>query len=61
MRAPAEGVSKERGRLAHDDMVVIEVMTETLDHAVCDRYRLHLERKFERDEILIRATIVQKL
>ena len=60
-RTPAHGVVKDAGREVHDDLVVLEVMAERLDRDVWQRYRRHLERAFEQDEILIRATQVEKL
>jgi hypothetical protein len=60
-RAPAHGVSKDDGKNVHDDIVVIEVMADVLDREFWERYRRHLEREFEQDEILIRATEVEKL
>jgi hypothetical protein len=60
-RAPAQGVFKDAGKEVHDDVVLIEVMTDALDREVWARYRKHLERTFGQDEILIRATAVEKL
>jgi hypothetical protein len=60
-RAPAHGVFKEAGGEIHDDIVVVEVMVDALDRAVWARWREHLEREFEQEEILIRATAVEKL
>jgi hypothetical protein len=60
-RAPAHGVSREAGKEVHDDIVVIEVMAETLDREVWARYRKQLERDFAQDEILVRTTTVERL
>jgi hypothetical protein len=60
-RAPAHGVFKDAGKEVHDDIVIVEVMVETLDRAVWTRWRKHLEREFAQEEILIRATQVEKL
>jgi hypothetical protein len=60
-RAPADGETKtSRGR-AHDDIVVFEVMTDKLDRHWWKQYRESLERTFEQDEIVVRATAFEKL
>ncbi len=58
-RAPAEGVWKEGGHTAHDDIVVFEVMTRELDHSWWERYRADLERRFDQETIIIRAIRVE--
>ena len=60
-RAPAEGVFREGRKETRDDIVVIEVMTPTLEREHWQRYRARLEREFAQDEILIRATQVERL
>ena len=60
-RAPAHGVTKDGGKKIHDDIAVIEVMAETLDRDTWDRYRKRLEREFAQDEIMIRATAIERL
>lgn len=60
-RAPAEGVWKEGGHTAHDDIVVFEVMARELDHAWWENYRAELERRFEQETIVIRAIKVEML
>jgi hypothetical protein len=60
-RAPAHGVFRDGGKVVHDDIAVLEVMTETLDRHIWKRYRAQLEGEFAQDEILIRATEVERL
>jgi hypothetical protein len=60
-RSPAQGTTTEGGRPVHDEIVVFEVMTETLDVTWWGSYRLHLEREFRQDEIVIRASTVTLL
>jgi hypothetical protein len=60
-RAPAHGVFHNGSQEVHDDIIVLEVMAETLDREMWARYRKHLEREFDQDEILIRASSVEKL
>jgi hypothetical protein len=60
-RAPAEGVFEAQGTTVHDDIIVIEVMTGSLDRAFWQAYRTQLETSFEQDEIVIRASDVERL
>jgi hypothetical protein len=60
-RAPAEGVWKEGGHTAHDDIVVFEVMTRELDHTWWENYRAELERRFQQETIVVRALKVEML
>jgi hypothetical protein len=60
-RAPAEGMWKEGGHTAHDDIVVFEVMARELDHPWWERYRAELERRFQQETIVIRAIRVEMI
>ncbi|MCB8822978.1 hypothetical protein [Microvirga rosea] len=60
-RAPAEGMWKEGGHTAHDDIVVFEVMVRELDHAWWEEYRADLERRFSQETIIVRALKVEML
>lgn len=60
-RAPAEGLNKDQGRIVHDDIVVIEAMTEKLDRKWWSAYRETLEKEFAQDEIVIRASTIERL
>ena len=62
-RAPAEGIWKESDTAhpTHDDIVVVEVMVEDLDHAWWATYRKDLERRFKQDEVVIRAQAMEQL
>src|SRR6201746_1122196 len=60
-RSPAEGTTTESGKPVHDEIVVFEVMTEALDVFWWGSYRLHLEREFRQDQIVIRASTVTLL
>jgi hypothetical protein len=60
-RSPAQGTTTDSGRPVHDEIVVFEVMTETLDVSWWGGYRLHLEREFRQDQIVIRASMVTLL
>ena len=60
-RAPALGTFAEGGKVRHDDIVIFEVMTHTLDRDWWAAYRSMLEDEFAQDAIVIRATTVDRL
>jgi hypothetical protein len=60
-RAPAHGTSEARGEIVHDDIVVFEVMTDTLDRPWWESCRRQLEQSFSQDEIVIRAVAITRL
>ena len=55
-RAPAEGSSLAKGTAVHDDIIVFEVMTDTLDRPWWEAYRKHVSQ----DEIVIRAVAITR-
>jgi cytochrome c556 len=60
-RSPAEGTTTDAGKTVHDDIVVFEVMTEKLDLSWWRDYRQQLEREFQQDAIVARASTVTLL
>ena len=56
-RAPARGVWKDdaTGETQRDDIVIFEVMTDTLDRAWWTGFRRHLEERFRQDTLIVRA------
>src|SRR5688572_25812479 len=61
-RTPAEGRWKEDGEAAsRDDIVVVEVMVESLDRDWWRRYRRGLERSFTQKSIVVRAEPIEVL
>jgi hypothetical protein len=54
-RAPAEGLWNSAGTVKRDDIVVVEVMAQSLDRAFWGNYRRELEELFQQDKIVIRA------
>jgi hypothetical protein len=61
-RAPAVGLWQEdSGRTTRDDIIVYEVMTETIDRDWWRTYRAALERTFRQDEIVVRSHTVDIL
>ena len=56
MRAPAEGTWEDPdGHVHHDDVIVVEVMTETLDRPWWRQYASELTRRFEQEAVVVRA------
>jgi len=60
-RAPAEGLWNSGGSVKRDDIVVVEVMAQSLDRAFWADYRRELEKLFQQDEIVIRAQTYEAL
>jgi hypothetical protein len=60
-RAPAEGLWDQGDEVAHDDIVIYEVMVPELDHAWWSEYRAALEAEFEQEELVVRAQLIVRL
>jgi hypothetical protein len=61
-RAPAVGLWQEgSGRTRRDEIIVYEVMADTIDRAWWRQYRTTLERTFRQDEIVVRGHAVDIL
>jgi hypothetical protein len=61
-RAPASGLwQSSPGEVQHDDLIVYEVMTETLDDAWWASYRRRVEQTFRQEKLLVRAQQVDLL
>ena len=61
-RAPAEGTWEDpEGRIHRDDMVIVEVMTPTLDREWWKRYATELRSRFEQKELVVRALPFESL
>jgi hypothetical protein len=62
VRAPAAGLwEDDEGDLQRDDVVLVEVLVETLDRAWWRDYRHALEQRFRQDAILVRALAAETL
>jgi hypothetical protein len=61
LRAPAEGRWQSGTGTEHDQIVVVEVMTEEIDTAYWSTLRKRLERELAQDRIIIRCHTVQLL
>ncbi|HYD55452.1 MAG TPA: hypothetical protein VEB41_00950 [Burkholderiales bacterium] len=60
-RAPASGLWKDAGSTVRDDIVVYEVMVDTLDRDWWGAYRRSLEAQFQQQEIVVRALALERL
>jgi len=62
LRSPAEGSWVERhGAVSRDDVVIYEVMTGTLDREWWDAYRVKLQKRFRQEELVVRASAMERL
>jgi hypothetical protein len=61
LRAPARGVWKAPDGVDRDDIVILEVMTETLDRPWWARYREQVRERFKQDALVIRALSIDLL
>jgi len=62
VRSPATGLwQREDGSVERDDMVMVEVMVDSLDEEWWRGYRLALERQFAQDAIVVRAIAIRTL
>jgi hypothetical protein len=59
--APAEDLWRDGDAVEEDAIVVVEVMTHELDRDWWSKYRSELERRFQQDEIVIRAIASTRL
>ena len=60
-RAPAQGLWKDAGQVQADTMVVMEVMTPTIERSWWKAFRKRMEDTFHQKEILIRAHSASRL
>jgi len=61
-RAPAEGTWRgDDGRVWHDAVVVVEVMTDSLERDWWANYRMGLCERFRQKAIVVRATPIETL
>jgi hypothetical protein len=61
-RTPAQGTWRdEDGKVHHDDVVVVEVMTAEIERAWWAEYRKSLCARFRQTEIVVRAMPIESL
>ena len=62
VRSPARGIWKaDDGSVARDDIIILEVMADTLDRGWWTGHRRMLEDRFRQDELVVRAIQVEGL
>lgn len=62
VRSPAVGLwEDEAGEVCRDDVMLFEVMADAIDRAWWAGYRRTLEQRFGQEEILVRASAVERL
>lgn len=62
VRSPAEGIWKQDDDSIHrDEVVIFEVVVDSIDHEWWTQYRQALEQRFGQEEILIISTGIEKL
>jgi hypothetical protein len=59
--SPAEGLWNEDGDVERDRIVIVEVMTDHLDRSFWSTYREELEARFRQDELVVRASEIDRL
>jgi hypothetical protein len=60
-RAPAEGLWDDGSAVDRDQILIFEVMADALDRDWWRDYRARLEQRFDQDEVVIRASAVERL
>jgi hypothetical protein len=62
VRSPAVGAwQDDSGAVQRDDVLLFEVVADGIDRAWWAGYRDGLQRRFRQDEVLVRATAVERL
>jgi hypothetical protein len=61
LRSPGRGLWEDQGLIERDDVVVVEVMTETVDREWWKTLRTALEDRLGQKEIVIRTHAVERL
>jgi hypothetical protein len=61
LQAPADGLWRDSGETERDRMVVVEAMVEDFEPVWWSQYRTTLEERFEEEEIVIRAIVMEKV
>ena len=61
-RSPARGAWLETGdHVVHDDVIIVEVMSDTLDREWWRTLRVRLEQQLDQESIVIRASNISML
>ncbi len=54
-RVPVHGLWQESRQIVRDDLVIYEIMVETLEEVWWRRYRIDLENRFQQQALIVRA------
>jgi hypothetical protein len=60
-RAPARGIWNRDGEKQRDDIVIVEVMADALDHAWWREFRRRWENNLRQEVLVIRAQAFEQL
>lgn len=60
-RSPAQGLWQDGARVERDEVLLYEVMVTQLDRGWWAAYRAELEGRFQQQEIVIRAHLIERL
>jgi hypothetical protein len=60
-RAPAQGLWQDGSTVQRDDVLLYEVMAESLDREWWAAYRRELEDRFRQQELVVRAQPIERL
>lgn len=61
VRSPGEGLWRAGPQVVEDQIVVVEVMCERVEHAWWKRLREDLEKRLGQQEIVVRAHAIERL
>jgi hypothetical protein len=54
-RAPVNGLWQESERIVRDDLIIYEIMVETLEEDWWRQYRVLLENRFQQESLVVRT------
>jgi len=61
VRSLAEGWKQDDDNIHRDDVVIFEVIVDSIKYEWWSQYRLTLEQRFSQEEVLIIVTKIEKL
>jgi len=62
LRSPADGAGKHsHGKTNHDEIVIFEVITESVDRSWWAEHRKTLTRRFRQEDLIILCSVVERL
>jgi hypothetical protein len=60
-RAPVNGLWQESERIVRDDLIIYEIMVETLEEDWWRQYRALLENRFQQESLVVRTHEIRVL